>query len=133
MYINVSVASQEVIRDVGATCGRFGVLQGSVLGPLLYILYTAELSQVVARHGLQMHVYADDNDNGELCISAHLPTLLLLRSTSSLHQSACISDVYAWLSANILPLNASKTQLMWLGSRLQIKNGIESHLTKFQC
>ena len=29
-------------------------------GPLLYILYTADLANVVARHGLQMHQYADD-------------------------------------------------------------------------
>ena len=31
-----------------------------MLGPLMYDLYTAELAKVVARHGLQMHQYADD-------------------------------------------------------------------------
>jgi len=31
-----------------------------MLGPLLYVLYTAELNYVVARHHLHLHQYADD-------------------------------------------------------------------------
>ena len=38
----------------------FEVPQGSVLGLLLYVLYTAELALVVDRHGLSLHQYADD-------------------------------------------------------------------------
>jgi len=41
----------------------FGVLQGSVLGPLTDVLYTAELSHVIAQHGLCFHQYAHDSQH----------------------------------------------------------------------
>jgi len=33
---------------------------GSVLGPLLFILYTADVALIAARHGVGLHSYADD-------------------------------------------------------------------------
>ena len=38
----------------------YGVPQGSLLGPILFIIYTRELSDIVLKHGLRLHVYADD-------------------------------------------------------------------------
>jgi len=36
------------------------VLQGSVLGPLLFIVYTADLADIVDQHGVFLHAFADD-------------------------------------------------------------------------
>ena len=39
---------------------RYGVPQGSVLGPILYLLYTSPIGDIIKRHGLNYHLYAED-------------------------------------------------------------------------
>ena len=50
------------IRDTSSSVRQLtcGLPQGSVLGPILYLVYTSPLGAILRRHGVGFHMYADD-------------------------------------------------------------------------
>ena len=82
-----------------------------ILGPLLFVLYTAELSQLVAQHRLTLHQYADDCQ-----IYDDMSPSDVLGGVSRFER--CLVDVEKWMRASRLRLNASQTNILWLGSCL---------------
>ena len=81
--------------------------------PRLFILYTADLTDVANEHRVTIHMFANDTQ-----LYVHFgrdnTTLTIIRLQH------CIMDINHWMSANRLKLNMDKTELIWTGTKYSV-------------
>ena len=82
---------------------HYGVPQGSVLGPILFILYTQSLSNVIQHYPVFHQMYADDTQIYKSCRPSEI-----VDTVHSIEQ--CISNVKTWMFYNKLQMNDDKIQ-----------------------
>ena len=90
---------------------KFGVPQGSVLGPILFNIYIRSIYSSVTSQSFNIHGFADDHqvyksfkpDNEYQVLYTDLPK--------------CFQDIERWMTKHYLQLNPGKTEIIIFGSK----------------
>lgn len=94
-----------------------GVPQGSILGPILFILYSADIVNKI-KHS-QYHIYADD-----LQIYLHFHPNDTNTAVKNINED--LDSLAMWSVTNCMVLNPTKSKYLIMGTKKQIQN-IKGH------
>ena len=106
-----------------------GVPQGSCLGPLLFVIYSSKLFQIMEKHLPDVHCYADD---AQLYL-AFKPGSVVDENEAISALELCISDIRCWMQHDKLKLNSNKSEFLIIGTWQQLAKVNISHLNIGNC
>ena len=93
-------------KNSNRTLIESGIPQGSVLGPILFSVYTFPLGAIFRKHNLQYHLYADETQ-----LFVDLSGIRDGEATDAVdHIERCIEEARQWMSDHNLLLNDNKTE-----------------------
>ena len=93
-----------------------GVPQGLCLGTLLFVVYDSKIFEIVDKHNLEIHCYADDS---QLYLSFCLDNTANQEAALA-GVERCIEDILDWMLNDKLKLNDEKTEFMIIGTVQQL-------------
>ena len=86
---------------------KYGVPQGSILVPILFNLYMLPFGDIIKKHGINIHSFADDT---QLYIAVSPDDTEPIDSLLD-----CILDIKSWMAENFLQLNQDITEVFIIG------------------
>ena len=90
----------------------YGVPQGTILGPLLFVLYIHDIVLIGEKYGVSVELYADDSS----WYYSFSP--LSERSLAIENINKCMCEIKSWMELNYLKVNFDKTETLFLSNPL---------------
>ena len=106
---------------------RLGIPQGSVLGPILFTIYTVPIGDICRKHQVAFHLYTDDT---QIYLSFR-PSISSSKHECIAKIKKCIEDIGIWMTQNLLKLNNDKMEFILMGTQQQLSklDNISLHIS----
>ena len=91
---------------------RSGILQASLLGPILFTIYTVPIGNICRRHQVEFHLYADDTQ----IYPSFRPSIPSSKHNCIARIEKCTEEIGIWMTQNLLKLNSDKMEFILFGT-----------------